>query len=46
MEREYLDQVRRSVLQMLAAWARYNPASRYTLDVRIVERRNDVKQTT
>lgn len=38
-EREYLDQVRRSVLQIVAAFLRLTPSATLTLDVRIVERK-------
>jgi hypothetical protein len=43
-EKEYLDQVRRSVLQLVAAFSRYNPTSRFTLDIRIVERKDSVQK--
>lgn len=43
-EREYLDQIRRSVLQVVAAFSRYNPGSRLTLDIRIVERKETPQQ--
>jgi hypothetical protein len=43
-EKEYLDQIRRSVLQVVAAFSRYNPTSRFTLDIRIVERKDSVQK--
>lgn len=45
-EREYLDQIRRSVLQVVAAFSRYNPQSRLTLDIRIVERATPTQTKT
>jgi hypothetical protein len=37
-QREFWDQVRRGIMQMVGALAKTRPNDRYTLDVRVVER--------